>query len=253
MPPSPTHPLDALSNSDTGDSYTGLGCFPLGTHINHTDTSDLVSTLRHLRARRILHPIPATTLETVKAQLSPLQAAQSFWLQNAPDAPQTCVVHDLLEALTHVQDGGSETLKLYIFPDSTRLSSIAPPTWGLYEIDADTHTTYLYISAKSTDLAGTVLHTFMSSRRCSRLQCFLAEYGLAEQTGGLSERWGLPGRLQGDVDLLGKVELGELLERFENEGSLEAGGLFAKLRGYCEEMLERKTGPIWWAEGMPWS
>ncbi|KAF2680737.1 hypothetical protein K458DRAFT_392411 [Lentithecium fluviatile CBS 122367] len=123
---------------------------------------------------------------------------------------------------------------------------------GAPRLDPRTRTTYLYISAKSTDLAGTVLHTFLSSRRCSRTQCFLAEYVLADQARRLSEEWELPERLQIDIDVLDPNKLKQLLERLEMEGSLDAPVLFAKLRGYCEDVLERKGALVWWVDEENW-
>ena len=110
-------------------------------------------------------------------------------------------------------------------------------------MDIRTHTTYLYISAKQHDLASTVLHTFMSSRRISRLQCFLAEYMLADQAERLTEDWELPERLQEDVEILGKDELQELRKQLADENGLEAPIFLPKLAGLCEELLEKEKEP----------
>lgn len=80
----------------------------------------------------------------------------------------------------------------------------------------------------------------MSSRRCTRLQCFLAEYLLADQEKTLSKEWELPDRFQRDIDGLSSEDLAELLERLEQEVVSEAPELIAKLRVYCEDALDRK-------------
>ncbi|KAF2250194.1 hypothetical protein BU26DRAFT_564071 [Trematosphaeria pertusa] len=246
MPHSTTHlhAQNPLSHSPSGDSYTGLGCFPLGRHTTSAETSDLVQTLRRLRERRMLQPISPSLFSDIKAQLAPLRAARGFW-SRARDAQQAAAVGELLEGL----ESGARELTIYAFPDSTRLSSTAGQVWGLFERDGHTGRTVLYVSGKQRDVAGTVLHTFLSSRRCVRLQCFLAEYVLADQAGTLTEEWELPERLQWDVDMLGREELKELLERLETETTLEAPILVAKLRGYCEEQVEKRKEPVWWGGG----
>jgi hypothetical protein len=107
--------------------------------------------------------------------------------------------------------------------------------WGLFEFDDQSRKTVLYISNKTSDLSGTILHTFMTSRWCPRLQCFLAEYVLADHAKRLTGRWRLPARFQQDIDQLSMTQRKEFLERLENESKLAAPILLEKLRAYCEE------------------
>lgn len=80
------------------------------------------------------------------------------------------------------------------------------------------------------------------------MQCFLAEYELADLANSLSKEWGLPDRFQKDIDALCTENLAELLERLEQEPISDAPVLMAKLKVYCEEVLERKKEPGWWVE-----
>lgn len=228
-------PRNALSNSPSGDSYTGLGCFPLGHHTTPTETADLIKALRALREHKLLQRIPPSAYDAVKAHLAPLKQAQVFWAHHARDAPVAHAVHELLDLL----DGKSDALNIYIFPDSTLLRAAAPVVWGLSEREthAGTTRTHLYISGKQEDLAGAVMHVFLSSRGISRLQCFLAEYVLADQAERLTEDWELPGRVQGDFAVLTREEVGVLRGRLDEEGKIEAPVLLAKLAGVCEEVL----------------
>lgn len=122
MPQIPYHSRNALSNSPSGESYIGLGCFPLGRHITHTDVSELVSTLHNLRSHKMLHPISTTSFQELEGHLVSLRAAQGIWPYQVRDSPQS---HAIQESLDDV-DIKSERLQVYTFPDSTRLSSTAP-------------------------------------------------------------------------------------------------------------------------------
>lgn len=235
------HPPNALSNSLSGDCYTGLGCFPIGHNNSLTETNELVSKLHTLRTSKMLHRVSTLNYDNLKANLAPLQQAQTFWAHHKRDEPQAHAVHELLGLL----EKRSSSLQIYTFPDSSLLSASAPTIWGLSEISIQDGITYLYISAKSPDFASAVLHTFLSSRKISRMQCFLAEYVLADQEERLEGEWELPVRLQADVELLTMEELKELAGRLDSEGRLEAPVLLAKLAGLCEELIEKTKEPVW--------
>lgn len=100
--------------------------------------------------------------------------------------------------------------------------------------DLEPKTTILYISCKTENSFGVILHTFMSSMMCGRLQCFLAEYVLADEGETLTEEWGLPKRFQEGMDLLSQEVKMAYLGRLECESSLGAPILLAKLRRYYE-------------------
>ncbi|KAL5413266.1 hypothetical protein PMIN03_003863 [Paraphaeosphaeria minitans] len=237
-------PRNAISHSPSGDSYTGLGCFPLGHHTTPAETAALTQTARSLRESKALHQVSPATYDAITAQLAPLREAQSFWARHARDAHVAHAVRELLELL----DAKSPALAVYVLPESPRLGSVAPVVWGLAEVDIDVDVaggkTYLYISGGQADLAGVVLHTFLSSRRVSRLQCFLAEYVLADQAGRLTADWALPARLQEELACLGREELRVLGGRLDGEGRLEAPVLLAKLAGLCEELVEKGEEPV---------
>ncbi|KAH7401637.1 hypothetical protein BKA66DRAFT_565254 [Pyrenochaeta sp. MPI-SDFR-AT-0127] len=192
----------------------------------------------------MLHLVSTEARQELEAHLAPLREEQNHWPRQPRNTPEAHAVQELLDDI----DIRSERLQVYTFPDSTRLSSTAPQAWGIFELDTHTRTTYLYISTKSHDFTGTVLHTYMSSRRCTRMQCFLAEYELADLANSLSKEWGLPDRFQKDIDALCTENLAELLERLEQEPISDAPVLMAKLKVYCEEVLERKKEPGWWVE-----
>jgi hypothetical protein len=133
-------------------------------------------------------------------------------------------------------------LNIYTYPDSALLDSSTPPIWGAFEhqLDDFARNTNLYISGQQKDLAGAILHTFLSSRRCARLQCFLAEYVLADTAGRLTEDWELPQRFQEDVLILTDDELKSFVSRLEQESTLGAPILMAKLRSLCESRLVKE-------------
>lgn len=225
-----------LSFSSADEDYTGFGCFPLGHHYDVHDVTDVVQHLRHLRHKNMLKPISTPVLQNMQSQFESLRAAQSFW-SRPRDAQQAGAIAELLDATATSPTPDTPKLKIYIFPDSSLLNSTQPQFWGLSELDIDSRTTILYISDKQPDVAGTALHTFMSSRQCARSQCFLAEYVMADQAGTLSKEMGLPERLQRDIDALDRGMVEELMERLEGGRNLEAPVLTSKLGEYCEERL----------------
>lgn len=249
MPRPSPHVHDSLSNSPAGESYMGLGCFPLGQHITHTDVSDLVSTLHHLRRRKLLPALPAASLIQVRDRLRPLYDSMIVLPKTAFAAVSASKLRDILEDL----DTLCGRVAVFTFADSRRLSCTAPHVCGLFGFDVNTRATYLYISATSGDVASTILHTYMSSRKNSRLQCLLAEYILAEQTDTLTVQGGLPSRFEDEIDELSYEEIADFMERLEQERHPDALTLFAKLTEYCEIALERKKEQTWWSSNeQPW-
>lgn len=268
-------PQNPLSFSPNGESYTGRGCFPLGHHVSHDDIAELTQTLNHLRETKMLRPISPATISTIRSELTPLREAQGFW-SHARDAKQALAIRELLYAL-HL-DGRKESIdtneneededeeitqsgvhlrgiQIYTFPSSFLLSTSAPPIWGLHAFslpsaaNPTTAATILYLSLETSSLSSTLLHTFLSPRQCSRAQCFLAEYVLADQTNALMDEWELPQRLRDDIRGLTLEELRGWVERLEGEGGvLEAPVLIAKLREFAAEEVERRR-PVIWTEG----
>lgn len=230
-------PVNPLSDSATGQSYTGLACFPLGHHLTYDDVSEIVHTLHHLRKSKIIQPMRDDSLEIIQSHLRRLQTAKSFW-SHRRDAHQAKTIEELLRQLPPDGEPDFDSLEIYQFPDSERPTIARVRVWGVYEFDAHTKKTILYISGKANNTASTVLHTFMTSRMCPRLQCFLAEYVSADQAGRLGGQWGLPARLQQDLDQLSGVERDQFVSRFEKESKLGAPILLEQLRAYCEELSE---------------
>lgn len=230
---------NALSNCGTGESYAGRGCFPLGHHLTYSEFSDLVKSLRRLRQTKMLRPLSESTMEDVRSQLRPLTVARTFW-SHPRDAREAQAIGELLDCLFPAQPSApSQPLEIYTFPDSVLLSSSGIQIWGLFERDVHSKKTILYISGKQKNVGGVVLHTFLSIRMCPRLQCFLAEYVLAAQAKRLTKEWNIPERFQSDMDLLTDKEKKRLLKRLEDESSLAAPILCAKLTAYLEDQLQK--------------
>lgn len=155
-----------LSTSSTHECYTGLGCFPIGQHVSHTEVSELVKTLHHLHETKMLHLLPAARLEEVKSQLRPLYEAQGFW-SSSRDAHQSHAIHEFLNLMFPTTPPAEpHHLEIYVYPDSALLNSSGPSIWGVFEFQFDefARNTILYVSGQPKDLAGVILHTFMSSR-----------------------------------------------------------------------------------------
>jgi hypothetical protein len=177
----------------------GLGCFSRGKHINHTDVSDLVSTLHHLSRRKLLPALPAASLIQVRDRFRTLYHSMIVRPESTSGPVSESKLRDVLEDL----DTLCGRAAIFIFADSRRLSCTAPHVCGLFGSDVHTRTTYLYISSTSGAFASTILHTYMSSPKHSRPRCLQIEYILAEQTDTSTVQGGLPSRFQDEIDELG--------------------------------------------------
>ena len=109
--------------------------------------------------------------------------------------------------------------------------------WGLYDIEPKTGVLDIYLSSKTPDRAGTLLHTFLSSRGLSRAQCFAAEFAMADQQGSLSRIWRLPARLVNDLEQLSPEETILFLRRLILTRCPDDSLFLARLRECCEYQL----------------
>jgi hypothetical protein len=107
----------------------------------------------------------------------------------------------------------------------------------MYELDSTTGIMDIYLSNKTTDRTGTILHTFLSSRGFDRLQCLTAEMGLSEAGKKISPKWGLPPRLVRDVEGLTPVETLLWLQRLSQSTCHRSSTLAAKVIALCEYQI----------------
>ncbi|KAH7400444.1 hypothetical protein BKA64DRAFT_481996 [Cadophora sp. MPI-SDFR-AT-0126] len=232
---SQVHPL---SRSASGDDYTGLGCFHLGLSVGPKDFADLLLAQRHLKDLNLLQRMEQEELRIVGEQIRVLHQNWS----SSPVVPAFSVpVKELLDILTaNDEDGdddGKARIRVYKGLHSGFSTNSKVQFWGLYDIEASTGVLDLYLSSKTQDPAGSILHTFLSSRGCSRAECFAAEFLMADLQGSLSGTWQLPARIMHDMEQLSPEETILFLRRLILTRCPDDSVFLARLRDCCEYQL----------------
>ena len=106
--------------------------------------------------------------------------------------------------------------------------------WGVYDINEDQETR-LFISRDAKDLAGTILHTYLSSKNFDRFKCFEGEYALSESLQEIDGLRPLPPRMLQDIEMLTPNETLVFLQTMAM--ATESGDLLLKVRQRCEYEL----------------
>jgi glycosyltransferase involved in cell wall biosynthesis len=235
--PYPEH--DPFSFSASGRDFTGLGCFQLGLECASQDFADLVEQQQRLRELKFLKPVDLDVLRVFAAQLQALYDSRQWTLYTTFDAPISSarLSQAIKELCGFIADKDDDRrLEVLVGLQSGFRTNPETQFWGLYDVDGFGHTT-IYVSAKTCDLPSTILHTFFSSRNCTRAQCFQVEMMLCEQTLSLTPKWTLPARFVQDIEQLSSSENIFLLQRLASYKGTEFSILAARLRAVCEYQL----------------
>jgi glycosyltransferase involved in cell wall biosynthesis len=215
--------LDLLADSSKGDSFTGLGCFQLGHEPTFVEYSDLLESQRRLEGLGLLARVSDEQLAVAREEIAVLSGAQH--LGSASLAVSTLL--DLLKKEHHSGTHGKVRMKVFYGLHSAFQTESGAQYTGLYDTRPDDETDItIYLSKKAEDLASAILHTYLSSQRYSRSECFLAEEALAERNGRVNESRLFP-RLARDVELLSPTEGILLLDRLQ--ASKQPTSLVAKI------------------------
>ena len=202
------HPLSICPN---GTTFDGMGAFPIGLHAAAEDFTNVVKSLNRLRGLNLLNPVPAEKVRNIGRQLSNfLQEDLSFiWPQAAPSMCR--VIQDnatrMLEASESESEDFVDPVQIYLCLDSALHTSGGTQFWSVYETDQRTGSLVIYVSKAASDLAGTVLHTILSSHSFQRDLCFSAENALTRFRNDDYSMNSLPPRLLQDVDLLTPTDM----------------------------------------------
>ncbi|KAH8586586.1 glycosyl transferase [Bisporella sp. PMI_857] len=226
--------IDPLSTSAGGDDFKGLGCFHLGLEVGPKDFADVLRTQRKLRDLDLLHQIKEEELQRIARQIKTLNDAQSS-STIAPTSSQA--VKELLDLLTISDDDGKPRIQIYVGLHSGFQTSSKVQFWGLYNVEASTGVLNIYLSSKTHDRAGAILHTFLSSQGCSRTECFAAELAMSKENNSLSEKRQLPLRIVHDVEQLSPEETILFLRRLILFRHEDDSPLLARLRACCDYQL----------------
>ena len=216
--------VDPLSKSSYNVEYCGLGCFPLGMHVERSEFDLVVQSQIHLLKLNLLHKIERGELRNIGQRIQRLIDIQ------VPN--NLIVIKELVQAL--LDESQTPAVEAYIALDSGfRNLDYTSQLWGVYDVDG--YKTRVFVTRNAQDLAGTILHTFMSSRQCSRLECFEAEYALANAHGEINDLTSLPPRMLQDIGLLTPSEILKLSQRIAIAGS--NNDLLRRIFKHCEYEL----------------
>lgn len=222
-----------LSRSADGTDYDGLGCFQLGLEVTCDQFDELLQAQRHLKDLSLLQQLQSEELQSIRKQIRVLQDVRG---SRALSGAVSTAVDDLLSMLDIHDDSQEAQLNIFIGLHSGFQSGTDVQFWGLFDIDAGDGGLDMYLSGFTYDRASTVLHTFLSSQGCTRAECFMAEFAMAELNQELSEAWGLPQRIVSDVEKLSPVETILLRQRLTPRSD-EDSFLLARIRAVCEYQL----------------
>ncbi|KAE8151472.1 hypothetical protein BDV25DRAFT_171424 [Aspergillus avenaceus] len=225
---------DPFSVSPAGADYTGLGCFQLGLDCTPKDISDLIEAQRRVRELDLLERIKPDELHQMAEAL---RAMQKTLYLSATTSGGHDSVNELLGLLSACNGDENDRLRVYVGLHSGFRTGSDTQVWGMYEMDNIPGVLNVYLSAKTEDRIGALLHTFMSSRGYSRFECFMAEVALSMQTSNLSEMWELPSRIVSDIEQLTPTEAILFLRRLALSNCEECSTLSDKIRSCCEYQL----------------
>lgn len=196
---------DMLSMSESGTSYDGYGCFPIGVDITGDDFFEVVQSQRNLRRLELLDPVSPGMLREFGAILYKFAArCEPSGKLNVTPFSQMLVL-ELSKNLTNIFDDGTGPVCVYRGLDAGFQRTLRKRFWAVYYIHAS-GSTDIYVSKKADDLIGTLLHTFLSSRGCARRECFEIELIFARWSVRLPKNQQITRRMLQDIEMLSPME-----------------------------------------------
>lgn len=228
--PALSEPLmtNPFSFSPDGNDYSGFGCFQLGLDCTAKDTEELLQAQRHTRDLNLLDRLKQPELGNIVEQLQALADSQNEGSQAA---------RELYDLLLSCEDSNSDPVRIYSGLHSGFRTRMETQIWGMYQQDA-MGSLNIYLSGKTErERAGTILHTYMSSRGYNRYECLMAEVALSISNDTLSKQWQLPTRIVSDIEQLTPMEAMLFVRRLSLTLCQECADLTAKVRACCEHFL----------------
>ena len=202
------HPV---SISITGTSYDALGCFPIGLHASADDFNSVVQSLNRLRGLNLLNAIPAAKVRDIGSQLKDfLQSDLSLVWPQSTTSMRRAIQENAIQMQKATESDSEDfvdPVQIYLCLDSGLHTSGGTQFWSVYETDRRTGSLVIYVSKSVQDIAGTVLHTLLSSRSCQRDSCFSAEAALTRYRDDTYSLNSLPSRVLQDIELLTPADM----------------------------------------------
>ncbi|CAG8982809.1 hypothetical protein HYALB_00001090 [Hymenoscyphus albidus] len=230
---------NVISTSSKGPSFDYLGCFPLGFDVTKKAFVDVIHNQRRFADMSLLDEIQQPKMQQIGNQLNNFCETLYEQKEGGP-SDWTAAVQDLAHRLTKIQPGAPDSIKAYIGLDQGFRIQPDFHFWGVYSTDEDL-VLNLFLSRNVPDLAGAILHTFLSSQGYPRHECFQAEILLSGWSKSLLRPSGLSPRILNDLTLLSPAELLRFLQRLTLSPVLDDDSLTNLLRRACEVQLLGST------------
>ncbi|KAF1999703.1 glycosyltransferase family 4 protein [Amniculicola lignicola CBS 123094] len=224
-----------LSLAMTGEDMTGHGCFQLGLDVSAQSFVHLVKAQRHLKELDLLHNLSTDELHDIGEQLRILGRARD---SRAITPSVQVAIDELLTMLAEAENPDCEfpRLNVYVGLHSGFQTGADEQFWGLYDADPISGQVTIFLSKFAEHRESVLLHTFLSSRGCTRVECFMAEFALSQQSSTLEPDWFLPLRLVKDLKKLSPTEA-IMLRRHLSVKREEDSFLLTAIRTCCEYQL----------------
>lgn len=225
-------PGNPISTSPTGSSNDFLGCFPLGVHASRKSFDEILQSQKQLKSLDLLEPIENSVLKDIGEKLSQFCNSQDTVELSAWHA----AIQELANQLCGLDEDSDATdlIKVYKGLDSGFQFQDETRYWAVFAFE-ERAMLDIFVSRNVQDLAGTILHTFLSSRGCPRHESFEAEKGFWDWS-ALSNSY-LPPRLLDDISSLSPSELLRFVQTLQLSSVKGNGDFIDSLIFACERQL----------------
>ncbi|KAK2612538.1 hypothetical protein QQS21_001476 [Conoideocrella luteorostrata] len=223
------HPWSALDEYRDFDSV-GLGCFQLGHEATFAEFADVCRTQSSISDLNLLVRLKTEELSKIRHQIEAIC--------ESPDLSPAVLraINDLLDLLLTADNDEHARIKVLSGLHSGFQTDSGTQYWGVYDLGhAESECLTLYLSNKAKDRAGTILHTFLSSRQFTRVDCLLAEQALADKIAAPDEPWLLSARIVQDIERLSPLEAILFLKRLQSSSTNSQ--FLNKIRSSLEHQL----------------
>ncbi|KAL5424690.1 hypothetical protein PMIN04_003073 [Paraphaeosphaeria minitans] len=226
-----------LSCSYSGTIYGSLGCFPIGFDATQTDFDHVIRSQQRLRKLNLLSKLPAKRLHEVAQQILSYSTSSSRYVDLVPTARDNLSTFANALLRTNDETDDYHQVRVFIGLDSGFHTPSGSQFWAVWEAEQRTFTQVIYLSKSVQDIAGALLHTYLSKSRFTRYQCFLLEYGLNEHETASGQIKKLPRRIGQDLSLLSSSDLLLYMQHLQHTEWDESCPLLSEIRNHCQELL----------------
>ncbi|OAG05912.1 uncharacterized protein CC84DRAFT_1145638 [Paraphaeosphaeria sporulosa] len=226
-----------LSCSFAGTLYGSLGCFPIGFDATQADFNHVLRSQQRLRKLNLLSRMPAQKLHEVAQRILSYSTSVCRYVDLVPTARDN--LSTFANALLRTNDEADDYHQVRVFTglDSGFHTPSGSQFWAVWEAEQRTFTQIIYLSKSVQDIAGALLHTYLSKSSFTRYQCFLLEYGLSEHESTTGQIKKLPRRIEQDLSLLSSSDLLIYMQHLQHTEWDESCPLLSSIRNHCQELL----------------